>query len=202
MIRLTKIGLGMMLGVFFAFLDCPFSPAEEPVVLGAVEQVKVFPWGVTLSARVDTGADRSSLAALDLEVKGKTVEFRLPDPGAKEKVKLPILGWVEVRTNMGKEKRPLVLMEICVAGRRFKTPVNLDDRTGLKYPMLLGRETLRGRFLVDVARSHIHPTACPKEVEKDPHLSIPKSQMPGSASKPRQAEASMTSGEEQGVPQK
>jgi hypothetical protein len=135
-------------------------PGQEVTVLGAVEKVVILPWGLALEARVDTGAAKSSLAAFDLRVKGKMAEFRLPDPGSKEKVRLPVLGWVEVRTNLGKEKRPVVRIEICVAGKRFQTLVNLDDRSGLRYPMLLGRESLRGRFLVDVGRTHLHPTPC------------------------------------------
>jgi hypothetical protein len=196
MTRVKRTWLLTILGILSAFLGCPVSQAEEPVVLGAVEEVKVLPWGVTLLARVDTGAAKSSVAALDLKVKGKTAEFRFPDPGSKEKIRLPILGWVEVRTNLGKEKRPLVLMEICVAGRRFQTPVNLDDRSGLKYPMLLGRDTLRGRFLVDVARSHLHGRPCPKEMEKDPHFSSPESQTPSSPSGPQREPSSMTGMEE------
>lgn len=168
MTLLRKIGLPLLLAVLFAHLAAAVSQAEKPIVLGAVEEVKVLPWGVTLLARVDTGAAKSSMAALDLKIKEKTAEFRLPDPRFKERVKVPILGWVEVRTNLGKERRPLVLMEICVAGRRFKTPVNLDDRSGLKYPMLLGRDTLRGRFLVDVARIHLHTGPCPDGEGKEP----------------------------------
>lgn len=196
MMHLKKIGHLVIVGIFAALLGYTISQAEELVVLGAVEEVKVLPWGFTLLARIDTGAAKSSMAALDLKVQGKSAEFRLPHPGFKEKVRLPILGWVEVRTNLGKEKRPLVLMEICVAGKRFKTPVNLDDRSGLKYPMLLGRETLRGRFLVDVTRSQIYHSPCPKEVEGNPHPSGPKRQTPGSTPEPKKNQASVTSGEE------
>ncbi len=167
MLRLERIGPALLLGVFLAFLNQEPASGDELLVLGAVEEVKVFPWGFTFLARVDTGAAKSSMAAVDLKVKGEKAEFRFPDPAPAEKVELPILGWVGVRTNLGKEKRPLVLMEICVGGRRFKTTVNLDDRSGLKYPMLLGRETLRGRFLVDAGRSQLHPRPCPKEDRQD-----------------------------------
>lgn len=92
-------------------------------MLGAVEKVQILPWGLTLDARVDNGAAKSSMAAVDLRVRGKEVE-------------------------------------ICLAGQRLRTLLDLDDRTGLKYPMLLGRETLRGRFLVDVGRMHLHPQPC------------------------------------------
>lgn len=136
---------------------------EQLTILGAVERVKILPWGVILEARVDTGAAKSSLAALDLKVKEKIAEFRLPDPTMKEKVQIPILGWTEVRTNLGKEKRPVVSVELCVGGKRFRTLMNLDDRSGLKYPMLLGREALRGRFLVDVSRGNTHPPTCGEE---------------------------------------
>jgi|YNPNPStandDraft_1061719.scaffolds.fasta_scaffold00508_6 hypothetical protein len=159
---------------------------QQATLLGAVEKVKLLPWGLVLEARVDTGAAKSSMAAIDLRVTGNLAEFRLPDPETKEKVRLPILGWVEVRTNVGKEKRPIVRMEICVAGKRFETLVNLDDRSGLRYPMLLGRESLRGRFLVDVGRSHLHPRPCGEGEGKEGRLPDPGRQGQGSFSSPSQ----------------
>lgn len=183
MMHLKQIVRDFLLGFLVASSAPTVCHAQELVVLGAVEEVKVLPWGLTLLARVDTGAAKSSMAASDLKVKGKTVEFRLPDPQLREKkIELPILGWVEVRTNLGKEKRPLVLMEICVAGQRFQTPVNLDDRSGLKYPMLLGRDTLRGRFLVDVARTHRHSKPCPHEGAKEHFWSSQEAQTQGHTS--------------------
>lgn len=152
--------LGVLLGLFCeAHIACH---GQQATVLGAVEKVKILPWGLTLDARVDTGAAKSSMAAVDMRVTGKEVEFSLPGVAIKQRVRLPIHSWVQVRTNLGKERRPVVQMEICVAGQRLRTVLNLDDRQGLKYPMLLGRETLRGRFLVDVGRTYLHPQPCPE----------------------------------------
>ncbi len=158
-------GIGWVLTGLGAFLGLVLSGralclGQHPVVLGAVERVRVLPWDVTFEARVDTGAAKSSLAATELRVIGREVEFRFPGAHLGDKVRLPVVRWVEVRTNLGREKRPLVQLEICVGGQRFHTLVNLDDRSGLKYPMLLGRETLRGRFLVDVGSTHLHPEPC------------------------------------------
>lgn len=195
-----KIWLMFLMATLFVSWVCPFSRGEESVVLGAVEKVRVLPWGFTLMARVDTGAAKSSMAALNLKVRGKTAEFRLPDPSFQEKLKLPILGWVEVRTNLGKEKRPLVLMEICVAGKRFQTPVNLDDRSGLKYPMLLGRDTLKGRFLVDVSKANLHSRLCPNEGEEEHFSKAPKAQNQEAAPSSQKVLNPSTSVENLGIP--
>lgn len=153
------VGLGAAAFMIFTADTCSVH-GQTAQLLGAVEQAQILPWGFTLEARVDTGAAKSSLGARELELKGETVEFYLTDRRIMQKLEPRILGWVEVRTNEGKERRPLVELEVCLGGQRFPTQMNLDDRSGLRCPMLIGRNTLQDRFLMDVSRSHLHKSPC------------------------------------------
>jgi hypothetical protein len=50
-----------------------------------------------------------------------------------------------------KESRYCVTLQMNLEGHAVRSSVSLTDRSGMKYPVLIGRKTLRGRFLVDVA---------------------------------------------------
>ena len=47
--------------------------ASEKVTIGAVENMTLLPWGVTIPVRIDTGAATSSLDVCDLIVRQKSV---------------------------------------------------------------------------------------------------------------------------------
>ncbi|OIP08398.1 MAG: hypothetical protein AUK49_11510 [Betaproteobacteria bacterium CG2_30_68_42] len=137
--------------------------AADLVVIGAVEDVALPAAGVTLPARVDTGAAKSSLAARELSVKDRVAQFRLPEEYGTMLLRMRVVSWVNVHSNLGTERRPVVEMDLCVGSKRLHTRVNLDDRAGLKFPLLIGRNTLEGNFLVDVQRQHTAPPHCPAQ---------------------------------------
>jgi hypothetical protein len=135
--------------------------AEEKVIIGAVEDVILLPWGLKLPARIDTGAAKSSLDAQELKVQGDMVEFKLPQKYGGLQLRLPIIEWRHVRTPEGRERRPIVELEICFGSRRIRTLVNLTDRSMVKYPLILGRNFLRENFIVDVKRRRTAKPNCP-----------------------------------------
>ncbi len=134
--------------------------AEEKIVIGGVEDVILLPWGTKLPARVDTGAAKSSLDARELRVQDDMVEFKLPEKYGGLQLRLPIIGWRHIRTPEGRERRPIVELEICLGSRRFRTLVNLADRSMVKYPLILGRNFLKENFLVDIKRRRTAPPSC------------------------------------------
>ncbi len=81
--------------------------------------------------------------------------------GVEDVIRLPITGWRHIRTPEGLERRPVVEVEICLGSKRFRTLVNLTDRSMVKYPLILGRNSLGENFLVDVKRRRILPPSCP-----------------------------------------
>ncbi len=135
--------------------------AEEKTVIGGIEDVVLLPWRIKLPARVDSGAAKSSLDAREIKVQDDMIEFKLPEKYGGLKIRLPITGWRHIRTPEGLERRPVVELEICLGPKRFRTLVNLTDRSMVKYPLILGRNFLRENFLVDVKRKKLHPPSCP-----------------------------------------
>ena len=136
--------------------------AAEKLTIGAVEDVILLPWKVTLPARIDTGALTSSLDARELTVRDNRALFRLRNEYGSLTLRLPIIEWRYIRSAIGRERRPVVEIEICLGGKRFRTHVTLKDRSRVSYPLLVGRRALLGRFLVDVSRSNVFPPSCPE----------------------------------------
>ena len=157
--------MGLMLVstfAMFSLLIIGTVSAEEKITVGAVEDVILLPWGVRLPARIDTGAAKSSLDARDLRVQDDMVEFKLPRKYGGLQLRLPIIEWKHVRSPDARQKRPVVELEFCMGSKRIRTKVNLADRSQVKYPLILGRNFLRGDYVVDVKRRKTAPPNCPK----------------------------------------
>lgn len=139
---------------------------KEKIELGVVENVVLLPWGVTLPARIDTGAAVSSLDARHITVKGETVEFKLPEQYGGQPIRLPIARWMTVRSAETKDRRPVVVMELCIGPKRIRTEVNLNDRSNVKHPLLIGRNILKHGFVVACDASYCAKPSCPEVISK------------------------------------
>jgi len=140
--------------------------AGEKIIVGEVEDVILLPWGVKLPARIDTGAALSSLDARDLKVAGGIAEFKLSKKHGGIQLRLPIVDWLTIRSSEASEQRPIVEVEFCIASRRVRTRVNLNDRSAVRYPVLIGRNTLKENFVVDCMQERCSPPSCPEASPK------------------------------------
>jgi hypothetical protein len=146
-----------------------WTAERDKPIIGAEEEVLILPWEIRLRARVDTGAATSSLDARNIRVQRRSgkrsVRFTLvSDDGSRVALDLPLSGYHRVvSADSGIERRPVVRIVICVAGLRAETEVSLNDRSSMQYRMLLGRNVLEGRFLVDVSRSFATRPVCPPD---------------------------------------
>jgi hypothetical protein len=116
---------------------------------------------VSILARIDTGAAKSSLDARELVIQDGMAEFKLPQEFGGMQLRLPIIEWEHVRSPDGRQQRPVVELELCIGSKRIRSKVNLTDRSMVKYPLILGRNFLRKNFVVDVKRRMTAPPRCP-----------------------------------------
>ncbi len=150
--------LAIAAGLSAAFLFHIHRARRQRITIGAVEQVVLLPWNIILPARVDTGAATSSLDARDIqELPGrKEIQFRLPERCGGLLVRRRLRGWRTVTSSDGtSERRPVVTVELQLGSHRFNTQVTLTDRSRMKYPMLLGRNTLGNHYIVDVTQTNL-----------------------------------------------
>jgi hypothetical protein len=137
------------------------AATNERIEIGTEENVVLLPWGVTLPARIDTGAAVSSLDARNLVIKGETAEFSLSEKYGGRRIRLPIVRWMTVRSAETKEDRPVVMVELCIGSKRILTQANLNDRSRVKHPLLIGRNTLLHHFSVACDMPYCTTPSCP-----------------------------------------
>ncbi len=145
----------------------PFLYADEKTTIGAVEDVIVLPWNLRLPARIDTGAATTSIDARNIKIKdGNMVEFCLPKKYGGIRILLPVVELKTVKSAVGDNRRPVVEMEMCIGSVRFREQVNLNDRSKMEYPLLIGRNVLKNNFIVDVSRNNLLDPVCLEAVSK------------------------------------
>ncbi len=137
---------------------------EKKPTLGWREWVSLPDLGVEwVKAKVDTGARSSSLHAADVEQferdSAAWVRFVVHPWQRSEAdpmtVEAPLHELREVRSSTGEvQLRPVIRTTVRIAGVDHQIDLSLTDRAGMKFRMLLGREAVRGRFLVNPGRSY------------------------------------------------
>ena len=120
--------------------------------------------GVTVKAKIDTGARTSSLHAPRLTVSGppgdQTVRFLLhPEQRSSANsvwVEAPVLEQRDVRSSNGQvQTRPTIRTRIRLGEVETVVDLTLADRGRMGFRMLLGRTALRRNFLIDPGRSEL-----------------------------------------------
>ena len=137
---------------------------KEQHVIGWREWVSLPELGIkNIKAKVDTGARSSSLHAYDLKYfrhRGRQfVEFKVyPMQRSTAKVvtsEAEVLEFRNIRSSSGQQsRRPVVLTTIAMLGELWTIELTLANRDEMGFRMLLGRESFRGRMLVDAGKSY------------------------------------------------
>ncbi|MBK1717247.1 hypothetical protein CKO27_06245 [Thiocystis violacea] len=150
---------------------CPSVQTPIQPVIGVIETVRVMDLDIELNARIDTGAGLTSMDATIIEImksdqpsKPDRIVFTLEDGvGGTRTLEKDIVDWVKIKKKgaPGSMRRPVVIMTICLAHQAIADRVNLAERKGFSYPILIGRHLLKkGRFLVDSELSSTRVPAC------------------------------------------
>lgn len=98
----------------------------------------------------------------------ETIRFRLTSRKGKQVVmNKKVERWVSIRRRGGGTiVRPVVLLDLCIAGRVVRGEVNLADRSGFNYPLLIGRNMLQQAAIsIDSREIFIAKRACPPDAE-------------------------------------
>ncbi len=137
-------------------------------ILGYLERVRFGEQGAQMIAKLDTGADTSSVEASHVELylkpdKTQWVKFSLNDEKGKAfEFDERVVRVTKIKTKMGGAlSRPVVKLPVCIGGYTVFAEVNLADRTGFNYKALIGRELLSGRILVDSETRLTSVKVCP-----------------------------------------
>jgi hypothetical protein len=138
--------------------------ANFPAIIGRSEQLTFVDLSANVPAKIDTGAYRSAIHCV------KAVEANL---GNKKVLKVELLGHpcsptvypmeftdyelVTVRNSFGDRTiRYKIKLHVKLGSKVFWSSFTLADRSNNIMPVLVGRELLKHRFLVDVSKTSVN----------------------------------------------
>jgi hypothetical protein len=107
-------------------------------------------------AKIDTGARTATLHADTIEVSGRRVRFGIMEDGKLRQFRAALIETKRIKSSNGiSELRPVIRVTIQIGIAKFRIEMNLTDRTDMDVPMLIGRNAIKGRYLVHAGRTFI-----------------------------------------------
>lgn len=166
-IKTLERGIRLGMNLFGGEIEEEIEELSGKKMIGVIEKVTFFGKDdkeVTLEAKIDTGADSSSI---DFEIAeelgfGETVRaYRtlraelesLPKEGRWDLLKnIPgVVGTAPIHSSHGTTYRVKIQLEMLLDGTRTPIRPTLIDRSHLDYKAIIGRKNLQ-KFLVDVSK--------------------------------------------------
>lgn len=136
----------------------------EKKKIGRVEKIHFPNWSITdLDAKVDTGAYTSSLHCHHIKEfvmdDEKWIQFYMLDPDHPEYERILYKSRVhDIRkvksSNAIAEERYVIKEKVLFSGETRSIELSLTDRSGMKYPILLGRKFLN-KYIIDTSRKYL-----------------------------------------------
>jgi len=131
---------------------------QEMRIIGRIETVDLPELGLyNIYAKVDTGAETSVLHCN---------EYKIFEKDGHRYIRCTIQGHPDftflihrervVKSSFGQsETRHIFITKIKLFNKLFDIKLSVRDRSAMSYPMLLGRNFISGKFLVDVSHDHL-----------------------------------------------
>ncbi len=168
---IKKVSIILLVGMLMVISSAPAFATEKQVV-GWVEIAAIYPGNLKLKAKLDTGARNSSLNVKKLEYFKRDdqtwVKFEIRNfKDRMEHYEAKVVRTAQIkRLGQKPDTRQVITLGICVGNTYKEVEVNLTDRTGFNYQMLIGRSFLKGSFIVDPEASFVSQPECTRLDEK------------------------------------
>ncbi|MFH2012120.1 MAG: ATP-dependent zinc protease [Pseudomonadota bacterium] len=156
----------LLLGILFTLLHSNALALQNKVVIGRVENVRIYPGNLILHAKVDTGSKNSSLGCDTIqtfEQNGeKWVRFSVTTKKGKTiTIERKVHRMAKIKRHFGKiTKRIVINLGVCLGNVYKETEVNLTNRSGFNYYMLIGRSFMEDDFIVDPSLKYTTKPTC------------------------------------------
>lgn len=167
MIKLSHI---MVLVAVFLPSMAMAAMEDGAIIVGYIENVEIPKAKLDLKAKLDTGAQTTSVHAtiIDITKPSKDSEhgdiiFTIEaDENKSSHIRKPINRWVRIKSKDGGFiRRPVVNITFCIAGILIVEEANLSNRDHYMYDVLIGRNMLeKGRLIVDSAQTFTIKPEC------------------------------------------
>ncbi|WP_350286835.1 30S ribosomal protein S6--L-glutamate ligase [uncultured Croceitalea sp.] len=148
----------------------------EEALVGSEEWCKFDELGIpAIKARVDSGAKTSSIQANKIKIFNKDLEdwvrFEVNPIQDNRSITLlcqaKLVDMRSVKSSQGiSEERPVIKTMVSLGTETFEVELTLANRDTMEYRMLLGREALNGRYLVNPSKSFIQGQLSDAEIKE------------------------------------
>jgi hypothetical protein len=137
----------------FLVWSTPLAAADK-ITVGWIENVRLHPSGLVVQAKLDSGAEYSSLDARNLAYfkrgGAEWVKFQVISRDGSITLERPVLRQATIKRHFGRsQKRPVIKLGVCLGKVYKETEVNLVDRSGFLYRMLIGRKFMENAVIID-----------------------------------------------------
>lgn len=142
------------------------NQSEQKIILGWREWVELPELGLhAIKAKVDTGAKTSALHAFNIDIYNQNgiemVKFLIHpiqnDQHLQIECTTPLKDQRQVTDSGGhREMRYVIETDIIIASQRYSIELTLTDRETMRFRMLLGRNAMNNRVLVDPSESYLN----------------------------------------------
>jgi len=140
------------------------GPEPDLPIIGAIEWAFIEPAELRLEARIDTGAETTSIHAEDIELieidEKPYVRYVLRDQQTGRAITQQSALERESRIKQQEgdtESRYVVKMWLTLGKNRELIEINLSNREDFEFPLLIGRNMLTDMVIVDVSKHHTLP---------------------------------------------
>lgn len=116
-------------------------------------------------AKIDTGAFSSAIHCEEIKVidqNGKKVlSFILPSEfypnNETQKLTFENFTQKKIKNSFGEaEDRYVIRTQIHIGHKTILADFSLSDRKSMRYPILIGRKAIKGKFIIDVKQVHLN----------------------------------------------
>jgi hypothetical protein len=109
-------------------------------------------------AKIDTGAFTSSVHCENIEVRHEEdvpVLIVTMDLDGASVFRFKAFAQKKIKNSFGEmEERYVIKTLVRIGKKKILSTISLSNRDNMRYPVLIGRRLLKGKFLIDVSRIH------------------------------------------------
>ncbi|ADE55676.1 ATP-dependent zinc protease family protein [Coraliomargarita akajimensis] len=148
------------------------TKTSELLLFGETEYLYIEEAAYTYDSRIDTGATTNSIHAEKItpfERDGENwVRFELVNYKTEKRIELekPVSRVVSIkRHGTDSQERFVVLLGVLIGSEIIHMEFSLNNRENYSYPLLVGRNLLRGVATVDVSQSYVQGKPSTKQIK-------------------------------------
>lgn len=145
---------------------CQFVYAKS--VVGWVEKAVIMEGNIPIKAKIDSGARHSSMhCGCEIFTKkdgSKWARLSVENyNGETAEIETKIVRQAKIKRHDGKRQiRNVIKLTLCLGNVAKEVEINLINRDGLNYQLLVGRSFLKEDFLINTAKKFLHEPRCNK----------------------------------------